>query len=696
MKKKERASRPGFVKLLDAWSPPDDAGQAIGCVATSFTFDAAFFEKECLARFLGLETDADEMPTAYLIEREEKLSQVKCAAALVDQHHARGIRNLRWDLLSSRPQRPSILHAKVSLLLWSGRLRLIVASANLTEPGYRHNHEVFTVLDYFKDSTSPLPELDEFIHFLRETVEQTVHADATSPTVKRWNEFLDHASVISRKWGSAADERGSEQPRVFAVLSGPKRDSVFKQLEEERSEESPLHRAYVISPFYDGTDNNLPAREIWKLLKQRGKVEVQYQVTVEPGSSEEQPQLQIPDVRKAMPTNRSEFTTTFARLELEADRPLHAKCLWFENDRTILHLIGSSNFTSAGLGLGPEGTRNIEANLCFVVNLGRQPKAEAASNAAWPDVVEFPKGVELCFKPRDDREDDASASDVEVLPDAFVEAIYRRDEQQHSWLEFSIRREPHSPPNGWTLFIEESSEAFAGEVEWQQAGQPTTWCIPWERVRPPSGFSVGWSASTGRVWWPVSVESSQSLPPPNELKNLPLELLIEVLTSSKPLYQMLAKLIEQQSEVGECEVASELDPHRKVDPSGFLLQRTRRVSWALTALRERLERPVASEQGLNWRLRGPVGVKAFAEAIGREAKSPTEKAFLIAELCLELHRVQPQTEDAKCLPVERVRAAIREVITELKPSCESAQSETTAENATLAKYVDSVFAKVLP
>ena len=94
--KKSQATRSGAGKLLNAWSSPDDAGDPIGCVATSFTFDAGFFEEECLARFLALEMDATEAPTAYLIEREEKLSQVVCAAVLVDQHHARGTRSLRW------------------------------------------------------------------------------------------------------------------------------------------------------------------------------------------------------------------------------------------------------------------------------------------------------------------------------------------------------------------------------------------------------------------------------------------------------------------------------------------------------------------------------------------------------------------------------------------------------------------------
>ena len=135
---KQKDQKPGCAKILDAWIPSEDAGDPIGCVATSFTFSPVLFEEDCLGRFLQLETDATEDGPAYLVEREEKLSQLICAAALVDQHHARGVRSLRWDLLPARLS-PGILHAKVSLLLWSRCARLIVASANLTEDGYRRN-----------------------------------------------------------------------------------------------------------------------------------------------------------------------------------------------------------------------------------------------------------------------------------------------------------------------------------------------------------------------------------------------------------------------------------------------------------------------------------------------------------------------------------------------------------------------------
>ena len=697
--KKGRAARDGFGKLLDAWSPSEQAGDPIGCVSTSFTFDAAFFEEECLARFLGLETDASEAPTAYLIEREEKLAQVVCASALVDQHFARGTRSLRWDLLPARlPRGAGILHAKVSLLLWSQQARLVVASANLTEPGYRHNHEVFAALDYSVGSSSPLAVLDEVIEFLRETVKLAVGDDAAaSPSVGRWNELLDRAGTMTRDWGMTDAPRGTDQPRVFAVLTGPDRTSVFDQLRDRRSEPSPLQRAFVISPFFDEADaTNRPARELWSLLKQRGEAFVEYHVAVEEVPCEAALLVRAPNLSLAVPENRTQIATRFQRLTLDEDRPLHAKCLWLDNDRTILHMIGSSNFTSAGLGLGK--VKNLEANLCFEVIRDRQPEAAAALNAAWLDSVDLPKGVELRFQQRTDRDDDDATSDIEVLPGAFVEVIYSRDESQRAWIEFRLQLEPHAPPSGWVLFVEDSSESFVTESQWEAAGRPDTWHVAWDRERPPSGFEVSWTDARDRAWWPVNVQNGLSLPVPSELKDLPLELLIEILTSAKPLYQMLVKWRERQAERGKSVGLPELDPHRRVDTSDFLLQRTRRASWALTALRERLERPVSSGQSLNWRLRGPVGVLALAKAICREAKSSTEQTFLLAELCLELHRVQPLTTDEKCLPVETIRAAIRDVIVELRQAIPNDANGLTATNeyAALARYVQSVFEKVLP
>src|SRR6185437_2623166 len=130
--------------------------------------------------------------------------------------------------------------------------------------------------------------------------------------------------------------------------------------------------------------------------------------------------------------------------------------------------------------------------------------------------------------------------------------------------------------------------------------------LPWTRPSPPSELRVTWNDSGGAAWWPVNVLDPSALPPPAELKDLSLEELIDILTSAKPLHEALKKWLTRKSKKSPAEEIP-MDPHRRVDTSSFLLQRTRRLSWALTALRSRLERPVFSETGLIWRLRGPIG-----------------------------------------------------------------------------------------
>ena len=133
-------------KLLEAWEAPREAGDPVGCVATTFTFDALFLEEHCLSRFLRLETDPREDGAAYLIEREEKLATVT-VTVLVDRSTAQGSQSARWDVLPvSVPG--AIQHAKVAVLAWEHLVRILFSSANLTEPAYRKNQEVAGVLDF--------------------------------------------------------------------------------------------------------------------------------------------------------------------------------------------------------------------------------------------------------------------------------------------------------------------------------------------------------------------------------------------------------------------------------------------------------------------------------------------------------------------------------------------------------------------
>lgn len=685
--KKERTDQPGRGKILDAWMPREDSGEPIGCVATSFTFSPAFFEQECLGRFLCLETNAAEDGPAFLLEREEKLAKLSCAAALVDQQYARGMRNLRWDLLAARLPR-GILHAKVSLLWWSNHVRLIVASANLTDDGYRRNHEVFAALDYFSGSDAPLPVLSDTCQFLREAVQFARRGDgADSPAVARWRKFVDELVRKTRDWGVEKPPRNSANPRITAVFSGPGRPSVFDTLDDCWPGNSPPSEATVISPFFDPPEAaNEPARQIWQLLKQRGAASVEYDVTAEEVPGESAILIHAPEsLLDTQPKNREQLANSVKRLDVEPIRPLHAKCLRLENEQFLLQLIGSSNFTSAGLGLGK--SPNLEANLAFIVAQSSSDANKALRNA-WLPVVEIPDDVERRWQPLKDTGDDSAGGDWLLLPPAFADAIFDGAAEGNGHLTFTFNGQP---PADWKLLPEDADQTLLTESQWQSQGCPVELRLPWPSARPPSMIRVCWAGSGGFADWPVNVADGSALPPPDELKDLRLELLIDILTSAKPLHHAVARWLKRSRGSSGESVAAAIDPHERVDTTAFLLQRTRRVSWALSALQRRLEQPVYSEPSLTWRLRGPIGVLAFAQAIRKEARSATERSFLLTELCLDLARVRPQVAPGS-LSKSRVRQSLLELVQEIRREM---SLDSLAGEPELAAYAKRAFDEVL-
>jgi len=684
-KKKEK--REGYGKLLDAWAPPDGAGAPIGCVATTFTFSSSFFEEECLSRFLGLETDPDEDGPLYLIEREEKLSQVVCACAIVDQHHCKGPRSLRWDLLPARV-RGGILHAKISLLVWSSAVRVIIGSANLTEDGYRRNLEVFATFDYSENSDHPIGILHELVDFLRACADRSQSGpDKAAPPLERVRVLLDRVRNIAWKWGQNEATSLRQGMAAYPLLVRPGVQHALAALEALWPASTPPTEAYVCSPFFDPPDApNVPAQELWQRLRKRGKASVSFHLEAEE-TVEGKLLVHAPKaLLKARPSGRPGVETRVCKIDLESTRPLHAKAISLEDDRWVLYMIGSSNFTSAGLGLNSAG--NLEANVAFLVDAKKRPKdADALDHA-------FPQGEELnpeliVWQDCPTSEDKEPEQDV-ALPVAFGPAIYDVDERESGSVTFSFAG---TPKPGWRVISESDDEIILAEPDWTASGRLQAVPVPWSKARPPSGFWVAWEDSPGRAWWPVNVQASSALPPPDELKSLSLEVLIEILTSSRPLHRVLnAYLKRRHGSAASSTLDCLVDPHKRVDTSRFLLQRTRRVSWALTALRERLERPVATEKGLHWRLYGPVGVRALIDALLGEGQMPEEKTFLLTELALELGRVKPKSF-AGHLPGQRVKGEIQKLIANLK---DAASLDLDGQAPNLKDYVNEVYKAVLP
>ena len=646
-------------RLLDNWAPPEWAGSPIGCLTTTYTFDAALFEEECLARFLALDSDPQEDGPLFLIEREEKLSSLQCAAVIADSRHARGRRSLRWDVLAARVPGERAQHAKVSLLVWERLVRVLVTSANLTEPGYLKNQEVCGVLDLPANGKGPIEAVKNALDFLSEIVACTA-ADSPGASARRCSDLIQTA------WGQLALSEPTSSPgtHVHFVASGPGRPSIPEQLSDLWPDRTPAEFAEVVSPFFDLGTNNQPTRALWQLLKSRGQAEIHFHTSGEKRPATQGYILHAPEALRHATPERTRCAAYFHRIE-QADRPtengpmyrpFHAKSILLGKQHHLLLCVGSSNFTSAGLGLN--GKANFEANLCYLADSRRDSDFYDATEAAVLRGERLNGSDITLWQPSETGEDEESKPPP-TLPVGFETAEYLiREGQPCLQLRFG-----DNLPNGWCLYFDDSESPLLDERSWVSEGRPACVEIPWNQTLPPAGLDVSWPSTVVPAWWPVNVRDGTALPPVEELRDLSLDVLIEILTSARPLHQVMRHILRRRAVIAENEQNKDpaLDPHQRVDTSAFILQRTRRVSWAMSGLCERLSRPVATENALDWRLRGPVGVDALTIALAREAIDANEKAFLLAELALELIRIEPRTATGS-LPAKDVREQLHDYV----------------------------------
>jgi len=241
-----------------------------------------------------------------------------------------------------------------------------------------------------------------------------------------------------------------------------------------------------------------------------------------------------------------------------------------------------------------------------------------------------------------------------------------------------------SPEGGRLLLdFDESTPSFSLRDE-DDEPLPVAPVVAWTKKRAPSYLMVHWTdgAVARESVWVVNVTDPSRLPPPDELRDLSLAALVEVLTTSRPFYEAVVRAIERQANRAARDRALELDPHRRVDTSGFLLKRVHRVSRALEGLRERLEKPALSIDALRWRLRGPVGPLALARRLVDEGD--VAAVFLIAEIALIVSAVSTHHPDD-----EVVRQEVDGVMSELR-----AMLDASTDAGDVAQYAHRTFEEI--
>lgn len=695
-----------YRSLLDCWTPPQSVLDPdrisntipIAFISTTFTFDAEFFDEECLTRFLTMETEKENDGVAFLIEREEKLAGLHGGIVLVDQNNCKGERSLRWDLVPCRVKN-GIIHAKITILHWSNCIRLIIGSANLTQNGCCINQEIYGVIDYCPEGNADLKVINDILGYLQALVDE----QCGNVVKRRYNTLQSEIKSTLRKWNIAETQYKRDEVSVQALLVSPKEKEALKKLRAiwDTHSSSPPDSIFITSPFFDTEESpNTPSLKIFDILKQRGEVEVVYNVTTERTSeSSEELRVNAPDyLRKKLKPDtqiisfREVNETGINEDGKEVPRPLHLKSIWLCNDDIQLYQIGSSNFTSAALGLG--NRTNYEANLVYSVSSSRNNKAFKLLDECYIKTTELDEDL-LQFKERINEDEQILEDEYLNLPLCFGEAVIKKSKEQYLLeLNFNNAGLPagFEINNGENTNTKGSGICLFNEEHWILNGKQLKITIECVENIIPEYLLVSWNGSKGKAFWPIIVESQIALPPVESLRNLPLEALLQILSSTQPLHRLL-KIIEaagKKSNLSNDDITI-IDAHKLVNTTGFLLQRTRRVSYAMKVLRNRLEKPVFTKESLAWRLYGPIGVNSLMDAIIKEAKSEEEKRFLLAELGLELSRIQPQITEVS-LKQNVIKSAIKEVMEKLASDF---KNKNTTGNSAIENYSEKAIQKAL-
>ena len=357
-------------KLMDRLVPDLKHGPMLGMLATTYQMQAEFFETDFLPTLLGLGAWDDRNWTSR-IAMEKNLAEMEAAAILLDARQYSGRpRSLRVEIVpttgKSEKPFPSKLHAKVTLIVHEKAVRLIVGSANLTEPGHRRNREVVAALVVTAERPGQAPLVREAISGLQELLGQWL-SEGSRQLFKLAFERLDtwEARVESRNtwfvWG------GGEMPLWLLFLDRwPKPEQVNK--------------VTIVSPFWSEEGEGGPLTSFLLELKNRGVLATGAQVRLLTEALAEAES----SYRPQLPASFGTFDPSALAVSAEAwavnpqaapeevglgegfsaTRKLHAKVVLFEGQETSLAYLGSANFSRHGWGMLNKPTMaNMEAGL---------------------------------------------------------------------------------------------------------------------------------------------------------------------------------------------------------------------------------------------------------------------------------------------------------------------------------------------
>ncbi len=630
MAKKKKSD--SAVAMLELWRPPVGAGESIGCLATTFTFQPGLFEEQCLARFLQVDSDPQREELAYLLEREANLGKAY-AGVLVDRAQSGVEHSMRWDVLPVRIPNGK-QHAKLSLLAWDNCVRVVISSANLTEQGYRSNQEVTIAVDSVPDGIERTIVIDA-IRFLQSLIDFVPSVDGGSPQKERATAFLTQVAAHTKDWIKLPIDPSARQllvatlPRNVQRAEEPR--SALAETLQACSKSCAPEEIWIASPFFDvGNTEDVTTETLCKSLARGRTRSIYFAVPSLDLSGTEAPRLAAP---KSLLHTSKKFVDQVAfeilpRADVEGnERPWHAKMLALRryNDESGYSalMIGSSNFTKAGMGIN--GVANAEINLLTIAKHGDKSKVPKQLEQVWPEMEQVVNLREDLLQGPVQELEEEERSGLSNVPLGFVAVTFRSGECS----KLIIDLDPVSLPTEWLCQSLPAPGLFTlTNEQWQNQGCMTRIESGWPQLSPPTRMLVRWTSNDGTKcegFVPINVDNPGDLPAPTEIQNMSSDDLLMILAASDPGAALrvwasgkVADDIGFDEDLDSANPA-DLDPLRNYALANTFLRRIRTRALVFARLKQNLERPVRTTQALLWRLEGFIGVKVLAERLCNEA-----------------------------------------------------------------------------
>lgn len=715
--------------LSHYWTPPTvdieaELGEPWACIASTFEFDAEFFESELLPRFLGLKFDQTENEPSFFVEREEALSLARVAVLVDHSRFDSSQTTLRWDQLQI--QIPGgIQHAKVTVLAWENLIRVMIGSANLTKSGYRRNREMFAALDFWNSPLSaPLNLLSEtlevVIKMLGWSRSSVVSVDRTRETIHRLRQSIG-------SWNAApSDFTPRERPRAALAVTLPRspKHSSRSTLDEliQRWGNRRATSITAVTPFAasepDVSVGDVVVNRLASIPMTR-ECEGWLVVPELPQTPEDQStRIPFSDVLKqswedVFGSRGGAYVLSLPECvegKEERNRAFHSKCvaLESEHDDVTAMMIGSSNFTPRGMGIG---VYNFEVNLVFedkgsAKHDGLQLIDRLGLPRDWDEGLDV--GDVIWQTPDEPSEDEPDSRPA--LPGFFAWATFSQLEGE---LRLGLDR-GQSEPGRWSVrlpgAVEEVPTLFSrGFQVHDPPGEILSHVLP-EAMHAANivALVVEWEDVLGRMQQAklgVTVQSEEHLLPPEQFQRLNADAIIECLISGKTPPQWFDQTNGKLKSLMNNDAA--IESLRSVDTSSFLLYRVRRFGRALTGMSDRISRTLTHPDAIRYRLiKDPFGPISLAQSIANAsvegdagwcATLDTEhRLFLLVEILLTvLHLQQRVARNVKGKERRKIGEIFEETVTRLKHVSEGIELNASMPS-NLRDYIECVHKLALP